>query len=285
MASRRNLVLIGGLVGLITLVAVAARGHSPTGAGGTHGVDSHLIFEFVLLAFVAMFIISLPLAVWIMFSARTYDPMRSVKRRQRALTRIGVFMLLGLLLGLGLYLRRNGGNGGSKPVARLPFGPTGANSQLHRPKKPIPFDWLPAIVIVVIAIVGACIVAYVMFRKGPKRVPTQAEIVLQLTSVLDDSLEDLRAERDPRRAVIATYARMERTLARFGFPRDEAETPLEYLGRILRDLLQTSADAVSRLTALFERAKFSPHTIDPGMKNDAIEALVAMRDELRAAVP
>jgi hypothetical protein len=85
--------------------------------------------------------------------------------------------------------------------------------------------------------------------------------------------------------VIAAYARMEKVLAGFGFPRAEAETPLEYLGRILRDLLHTSADAVSKLTGLFERAKFSPHTIDPGMKNDAIEALVEMRDELRAVAP
>jgi hypothetical protein len=37
------------------------------------------------------------------------------------------------------------------------------------------------------------------------------------------------------------------------------------------------------LTALFERAKFSTHQIDPGMKNDAIDALVTVRDELRAA--
>jgi uncharacterized protein DUF4129 len=101
--------------------------------------------------------------------------------------------------------------------------------------------------------------------------------------VLDDSLDDLRGELDPRKAVIATYARMETTLAGAGLPRSPSETPLEYLGRILRELLNTSADAVSRLTALFERAKFSPHQIDPGMKNDAIDALVTVRDELRAA--
>ena len=100
--------------------------------------------------------------------------------------------------------------------------------------------------------------------------------------MLDDSLDDLRAERDSRRAVIATYARMEHTLAGAGLPRFAAETPLEYLGRVLRELLHTSADAVARLTTLFERAKFSPHEIDGAMKNDAILALVAVRDELRA---
>ena len=103
--------------------------------------------------------------------------------------------------------------------------------------------------------------------------------------MLDDSLDDLRAERDPRKAVIATYARMETTLAGAGLPRAAAETPLEYLGRVLRELLHTSAEAVARLTSLFERAKFSTHEIDGGMKNDAINALVTMRDELRAAAP
>ena len=34
--------------------------------------------------------------------------------------------------------------------------------------------------------------------------------------VLDETLDDLRAETDPRRAVIAAYARMERALAAFG---------------------------------------------------------------------
>ena len=113
--------------------------------------------------------------------------------------------------------------------------------------------------------------------------PTPAEVAAELSAVLDESLDDLLAERDPRRAVIAAYARMERTLARAGLPRSVAEAPLEYLGRVLRELLHTSAEAVSKLTSLFERAKFSPHEIDRGMKDEAIDALVAVRDELRAA--
>jgi hypothetical protein len=148
-----------------------------------------------------------------------------------------------------------------------------------------PFDWAPAIIILSIAAVASIFVAYLLFRDPPRRPPTRAEIADRLSALLDDSLDDLRGELDPRKAVIATYARMERTLAGFGFPRNAAEAPREYLSRVLRDLLEASADAVSKLTALFERAKFSPHEIDPGMKNDAIDALVEMRDELRAAVP
>ncbi len=179
---------------------------------------------------------------------------------------------------------------GHLQAQRPPEQPTGGipgqQSTPHsRPAKSAPFDWLPAIVVLVVATGGALVVARILFRPGKQLPPTRAELAAQLSSVLDDSLADLLAERDPRRAVIATYARMERTLAGAGLPRTAAEAPLEYLGRVLRDLLHASAGAVSKLTMLFERAKFSQHEIDTGMKDEAIAALVSVRDELRAVTP
>ena len=87
-------------------------------------------------------------------------------------------------------------------------------------------------------------------------------------------------ERDARRAVIAAYAQMERTLAAHGFRRNAAEAPFEYLGRILRGL-DVRDSGVRTLTDLFEYAKFSPHEIDAAMKEDAIGALLAIRDDLQ----
>jgi len=84
--------------------------------------------------------------------------------------------------------------------------------------------------------------------------------------------------------VIKAYARVEAILAAYGLPRDPAETPYEFLARSLTRL-DASRSAVSRLTDLFERAKFSLHEIDPAMREDAIDALTAVRDELRGAVP
>jgi hypothetical protein len=103
-----------------------------------------------------------------------------------------------------------------------------------------------------------------------------------LSAALADSLDDLHAERDPRRAVIAAYARMERVLEGQGFARRRAEAPLEYLARVLRSL-RVRSSAVLALTELFERAKFSLHEIDVEMKEEAIGALMAVRDDLRAA--
>ena len=58
-----------------------------------------------------------------------------------------------------------------------------------------------------------------------------------------------------------------------------AEAPYEYLERVLTDLHIRPA-AVADLTELFERAKFSVHRIDAGMKTRAIDALVAVREDL-----
>jgi hypothetical protein len=61
-----------------------------------------------------------------------------------------------------------------------------------------------------------------------------------------------------------------------------SETPVEYLRRVLLELTDR-ADAVARLTDLFELAKFSRHEIDSSMKLDAIGALREIRDDLQAA--
>jgi hypothetical protein len=45
--------------------------------------------------------------------------------------------------------------------------------------------------------------------------------------------------------------------------------------------LRVTEDAVTKLTTLFERAKFSEHEIGPDAKEEAIDALVELRDQLR----
>jgi hypothetical protein len=99
---------------------------------------------------------------------------------------------------------------------------------------------------------------------------------------IGDAIDDLEAEPDARRAVIAAYARMESVLARHGLRRTPSETPLEYLRRLLLGLT-ARGDAVQALTGLFEEARFSEHEIDSGMKRDAIAALRTIRDDLQGA--
>ena len=118
-------------------------------------------------------------------------------------------------------------------------------------------------------------------RRAPGLPRARREEVVSLA--LDESLDDLRNDPDLRRAIIAAYARMEGVLAGVGLARRPSEAPFEYIERALQSL-DASAAAAERLTALFEWAKFSHHEPGPEMRDEAIAALVAVRDELRASV-
>ena len=80
---------------------------------------------------------------------------------------------------------------------------------------------------------------------------------------------------------MATYARMERALAAHGLPRQRSEAPAEYLERALEEL-SASASSASRLTRLFEWARFSDHPVEPGMKDGGDPGARGRRDELTA---
>jgi hypothetical protein len=110
----------------------------------------------------------------------------------------------------------------------------------------------------------------------------EATIADDVADSISDAIEDLESEPDSRRAVIAAYARMEGVFGRHGLRREASETASEYLQRILLGLT-TRVEAVARLTGLFEQAKFSDHAIDGRMKQDAINALRVIRDDLRTA--
>ena len=142
------------------------------------------------------------------------------------------------------------------------------------------FQWFPVFIIgsLVVGIGGA--LAFLALRRRHEELE-RAPVREALAEVLSETLDDLRREPDPRKAVIGAYAKMERTLAARGFPRRESEAPLEYLGRIL-GIVEGSGHSARRLTRLFERARFSPHEIDQKMKDDAIDSLVGLRAQLEA---
>jgi hypothetical protein len=100
-----------------------------------------------------------------------------------------------------------------------------------------------------------------------------------LADTIDLVLAELEESTDPREVVIGAYARMERALKAAGLPRHPSEAPLEYLARSLRRL-QVSRLAITRLTTLFEIARFSDHDIHLYMGKEAIAALSDIRGEL-----
>jgi hypothetical protein len=110
-------------------------------------------------------------------------------------------------------------------------------------------------------------------------VPTPHDSVVE---ALEESMDALTAIADPRRAIIAAYSAMERSIARAGLARRRAEAPMEFLARVLRSMLEISSD-LNRMTYLFELAKFSDHDLDESMRTDALGSLARIRDQVAAA--
>jgi hypothetical protein len=102
-----------------------------------------------------------------------------------------------------------------------------------------------------------------------------------LVTEVDAGIEDLRSIRDPRAAVIACYARMERFFRAQGLRRRPSDTPLEFIARALR-AHKVDGPSPLGLTRLFELARFSDRPVDETMRANALAALEDVRARLEA---
>ena len=97
-----------------------------------------------------------------------------------------------------------------------------------------------------------------------------------LAAAVEESLDDLRAEGDARRAIVRCYARFERAAAEAGLPRRPWLTPGEFMREALARLPLTRA-AVPTLTGLFELARFSDRALGARERDRAVDALREIR--------
>ena len=278
---RRGVLAASIAVGLLALVAVGSL-RGPLGSGrGRPSYPADLVDSLVLLLFLAM------LAAGVLAVISLW-PDRHLARRRRPGGNWNLILPMALIV--VLWLLRDWLGLGERDRDQPPTSTVPAPSTLEVSAPPPGSGVVPWLVagLVLVAMVGI-VVAQLMAERRRRRPPrTRAE---RLVELLDDTLEDLEREPDPRRAVIAAWARMERGLAAAGLPREPAEAPFEYAARVLDSALVATpapvggegSAAVHRLTGLFERAKFSRHHIGPADRDQAVAALRAVRRELAEA--
>lgn len=141
---------------------------------------------------------------------------------------------------------------------------------------------------VVIAVVGALIWLglrdrlMVRTRVAPVADPEQVRrrVREQVQAAVDEGLSDLDvSDADPRRAVIACWARLEAAAAAAGTQRRPGDTSTDLVERLLVDH-DVTASVLAEFAAVYRRARFAPSVIDPRMREQARAALMQVRDEL-----
>ncbi|HKV66736.1 MAG TPA: DUF4129 domain-containing protein, partial [Gaiellales bacterium] len=241
---------------MAVLLAVAALGSNgdghgsftPPGSAAASSTGHHVVVVVIVVLAPILGVLGLALFLYAQvhrLRQRDADSLKKIKRRQ---AKAAVSFLL-IIVGVALWMRSG---------RHLPnfFGGSstgrGGPGTLGRPGSGHPAvtgsDWT-AVIVIWVLLAAAAVFVYLRYRASRRSAD-----LLPLPAFAEEPGESevarLRRELDPRRAVIAAYAAMERLMARDGVARGAHEAPMEYLGRVTLHGHHRVA-AVHRLTALF----------------------------------
>jgi hypothetical protein len=263
-------------LGLVTVVAMEANGAAWSKHRGT-GVHS-LPHAVIVVGVIAAGVFGIALIVSVIVGARvTETPEQRKKRWTTALAFLAIIILLSVVRLLFHPSHPAATRDAGATPRGQPAAPTGTKST-HTSD-----TWWP---LVIVGLGTAAAFTTAVVRRPTASSAIDDDVDAATIAMLDASLDDLRREPDPRRAVVAAYARMERGLGARGFARQPWETPTEYLQRALSGRAPASFPAggiepLRELTALAERARFSTLAVDEPMRTRAITALESLRASLR----
>jgi hypothetical protein len=159
-------------------------------------------------------------------------------------------------------------------------------------------DWTGTVALVLLGVLGILVIGLVSWallrqtlsrrgrrtgRRDPRRPePTTAE---DLVAALDAGLQELSdTDRDPRRAVIACWVRLEQAAAAAGTPRHAGDSPTDLVARLLAEQ-RLDAGVLTPFAAVYRQARYATHTVDDQMRLQARSALERLRADLAAGVP
>jgi len=189
---------------------------------------------------------------------------------------IGVLLALAALVTpFAVLFTRKPRTLGPRPV------PSGAPSAgLGQLTAPPPSSAWPLISGMAIAI--AVVVTLTLLARRRRPAPADRAGRRRLATLLDSLVAGshaLTAGGEPRAAIIACYAAMERGFAAAGSAPAVADTPAEVLARATRAGL-VRPEPAETLTGLFRRARYSTHPMTSADSRTAADALTEMRADL-----
>jgi phage shock protein PspC (stress-responsive transcriptional regulator) len=208
-----------------------------------------------------------------------------------------VAWLLLLWLLSRLFMPQQMGQPQSTPQSTVP---TPADNTPRRPAPPdggADRDVLPILIVGTVALLAMIVTGAVVSARrrrlgqpsidpaDPLGALTPTVAAPALVRAAESGLAEIEdPKHEPRQAIIACYAAMERELSRFpaAIPQD-FDTPTEVLARAVEHHALHIDNAVE-LVNLFEEARFSPHVMDESHRASALRVLRLVLAELRSAV-
>ena len=238
--------------------------------------DTPLLANYLAAVLGGLIILGAVVTVVVALTGERIDTTSGTRRRYGPLAQM-IIILFAILAAYGISTLRDRlraknmlfGGGGSRSLAPHE---AAAHSFSHS---------LGIAVTVALAMVTVAIVvgAVWLLRRDRYRSTDVPEPVEQARIAVAEGLEELRTDREPREAIVACYLRMLGLADRSGVARQPSDTPLEVLARMLA-VAPGTQDAAARLTALFERVRFSHHAATEEMRAEAMTALEDIRDRL-----
>jgi hypothetical protein len=212
---------------------------------------------------------------------------------------IGWLLLVMLLMRMGVGGPADLGPSGTPTVADPATSPPSTTNPVSRqpdsPNEPgtnvITYLIPPMLILMALVVVGTAIASRRQRRlttpwavegepSDASSNPGTAESLARAAEVGLAEIGDL--SREPREAIIACYAAMERELTHVpGAAPLDCDTPSEVLARAV-DHHALRADSATQLVELFEEARFSPHVMNEGHRDVAVDALRLVLTELRS---
>ncbi|CAM3128405.1 DUF4129 domain-containing protein [Stackebrandtia soli] len=153
-------------------------------------------------------------------------------------------------------------------------------------------SWIGTVVVIlaitgVVAVVG--LVALLFGRHLARKRPTKWDTIdhnpasrvstEELRDALRAGLSELEAGDDPRAAVIACWLRLERAAADADVERLASETPADLVRRLLTRHRVNDA-ALTRLADAYRHARYAPHDVTAGVRDEARAALAEIDAQL-----
>jgi len=288
--------MIGGAIALTVLaLAALASGLSSVDLSSGNPLPSVEAFEFDSSpgtpgqgGTLPEIVIRIVLAIvfWVLLPVSLLYLLVSAKARRIFLRNLAVFALLLLMFYLIVQLADNG----AMDQAREPTAPRAGENPgaATRPVDPPeyvsqPPDW---IIFAASGLIFA-VIGFAAWRLWTQRADPQAEeteLEDELAQRAGAALDDIRSGQAFSNVVLCCYRDMEQSVRRAqGLSRRASMTPREFERRLVQAGLD--AEAVRRLTRLFERVRYGNEAVDPSDEAEAEACLAAIAARVGSEEP